>query len=136
MRQAAATSVGLGLPSMPVALVPGHPGVQDDVTLRNNMLQVTTDKVIENLTRGGGTGGAHAEPGPRDIVFRGGFDAVNQHFIDKEWSDGLPIVPPTMAKVEQFLRYTERSPDEVLGVALPDNRAATIWRTKPRTNRR
>lgn len=127
MRQAAATSVGLGLPSMPVALVPGHPGVQDDALLRNNILTVTTDCVIENLTRGGGTGGAHAEPGPRDIVFSGGFDAVNQYFIEKEWSDGLPIVPPTREKVEQFLRYTDRSPDEVLGIALPDNRAATIW---------
>ena len=127
IRQAAATSVGLGLPSMPVALVPGHPGVQDDATLRKNMLEVTTGRVIENLTRGGGTGGAHAEPGPREIVFSGGFDAVNQYFIDKEWSDGLPIVPPTMAKIEQFLRYTERSPDEILGVALPDNRAATVW---------
>jgi len=36
-------------------------------------------------------------------------------------------VPPTREKVEQFLRYTDRAPDESLGSLLPDSRAATIW---------
>ncbi len=127
INQAAATSVGIGLPNMPVAFVPGHPGAQSPEELRKNILDVTVDKVIENLTGAQSTAGIDGEPGARDIVFTGGFDAVNQLFIEKEWSDGLPIVPPTRAKVEHFLRYTDRSPDEVLGVMLPDNRAATIW---------
>src|SRR5262249_20248462 len=41
--------------------------------------------------------------------------------------DGLPIVPPTRERIEQFLRYSPDGPDTVLGVALPDNRAATVW---------
>ena len=36
-------------------------------------------------------------------------------------------MPPTRERVEQFLRCTDREPDEVLGILLPDSRAATIW---------
>ena len=127
LRQAAATSVGLGLPNMPVALVPGHPDAQSREELRRNTLEVTTEKVIDNLMRGGMLDALAAEPGERDIVFRGGFEQVNDFFCDNEWSDGLPIVPPTRERVERFLAFTERRADEVLGVMQPDNRAATVW---------
>ena len=128
VRQAAATSIGLGLPSMPVALVPGHPGAQSDEVLRDNVLKVTAADVIRNLTVDSGALAAGAsEPGDRDIVFSGGFDEVNHYFYENEWSDGLPIVPPTLARIKQFLRFTDRRPDDVLGVVLPDNRAATVW---------
>jgi hypothetical protein len=94
--------------------------------LRRNILEVTTAEVIKNLTDASGTGEQHIEPQAREIVFKGGWDAVNQHFLSHEWSDGLPIVPPTWAKVQEFLNFTNHAPDEVLGVLLPDNRAATI----------
>ena len=121
------TSVGLGLPGMPVALVPGHPDAQSPEELRSNILEVTTQKVIDCLLKTSNLGEMDVEPGERDIVFSGGFDQVNDFFYDSEWTDGLPIVPPTRAKVEAFLRYTERKPGEILGVMLPDRRAATVW---------
>ena len=127
LRQAAATSVGLGLPNMPVALVPGHPDALSKEELRRNTLEVTTEKVIDNLLRGGTLDTLAAEPGERDSVFSGGFEEVNDYFCDNEWSDGLPIVPPTRERVERFLNFTDRKADEVLGVMLPDNRAATVW---------
>jgi hypothetical protein len=52
---------------------------------------------------------------------------VNRYFVEHEYSDGLPIVPPTQEAVEEFLKYTDRDPDEVLGIMLPDKRAATVW---------
>ena len=36
MGQAKATSIGLGLPGIALALVPGHPGVQSKEELRRN----------------------------------------------------------------------------------------------------
>ena len=42
---AASTSVGLGLPNIPVAPVPGHTGVQSKEELRRNILGVTLDHV-------------------------------------------------------------------------------------------
>jgi hypothetical protein len=125
--QAAATSVGLGMPTLPVAFVPGHTGAQSAEELRRNILGVTVDRVVENLTRPPATATETAEPGARDVVVTGGFDEVNRYFYEHEFSDGLPIVPPTAEKVAAFLRFTDRAPGESLGVILPDSRAATIW---------
>ena len=127
MRQAAATSVGLGFSNLPVALIPSHPDAVTDAELRRNTLEITTAKVIENLTHGGKQESLGSEPGARDIVFRGGFEDVNEFYCANEWSDGLPFVPPTVARVQRFLRFTDRKPADLLGVMLPDNRAATVW---------
>ena len=115
------------MPNIPIATVPGHPGVQSREELRKNILEVTLEKVISNLTVNPSAASDDSEPAARDIIFKGGFDAVNHYFIEHEYSDGLPVVPPTRAKVAAFLRYTDRDPEESLGRVLPDNRAATIW---------
>jgi len=124
---AAASSVGLGMPNLPVALVPGHTGVQNDEVLRRNILETTLDRVVGNLTQPPKEALIEDEPGAREIICRGSFEEVNEYFEANELSDGLPIVPPTQEKVEAFLRYTDRDPDEVLGIMLPDSRAATVW---------
>src|SRR3546814_16784595 len=84
--------------------------------------------VIENLTVQPQEKVLAPEPKALDIVFRGSFEEVNDHFYEQEWSAGLPIVPPTMAKIQAFLRYTDRKPEETIGILLPENRAATGWR--------
>ncbi|MES3000509.1 MAG: UGSC family (seleno)protein [Pseudomonadota bacterium] len=128
VEQAKATRVGLGYPNLPWATLVGHPAVQTPEKLRENVSTVTVPEIIANLTGAIAAGSsASAEPGVRDVVFKGGFSDLNQHFIEREWSDGLPIVPPTRARIEAFLAHTKRDPEEVLGIMLPDNRAATIW---------
>lgn len=126
LSQAKATAPGLGFPEMPLALVPGHVGVQSTEELRRNTLAVTLPRVIENLTNTSGQSEVADEPGPRDIVFKGTFEEVNEYFLQHEWSEGLPIVPPTHERVERFLKRTSRAPDDVLGIMLPDRRAATV----------
>ncbi len=125
--QAKATRIGLGLPGLPWAVIPRHPGVQTKDELRANVLTTTLSGVISNLTENPAQARIAEEPGRDDIVGRGGLSEINRLFIEKEWSDGLPIIPPTRERVEEFLRFTRRSPEEVLGVLLPDNRSATIW---------
>jgi hypothetical protein len=127
INQAKATSIGLGFPGIPLALVPGHPGVQSKEELRRNTLEVTLDAVISNLTTTSTQNDIGQEPGARDIVYTGGAREVNRYFLEQEWSDGLPIVPPTQDLVEEFLQFTRKSSDDVLGVMLPDKRAATVW---------
>ena len=127
MSLATAASVGLGLPNMPVARVIGHPGVQSREQLRTNVLDTTLQQVIDNLLKAPNAAKGDSDPGPRDVVVKGGFDEINDYFYRHELSDGLPIVPPTREKVEQFLKFTDRDPDESLGSLLPDSRAATIW---------
>ena len=127
LKQAAATSIGLGMPNITLALVPGHIGTKSKEELRRDIIGVTAEQVIDNLTVMPAARSSSGEPGARDIVVRGGFNAVNRYFVAHEYSDGLPVVPPTTPAVEEFLRFTDRKPDEVLGVLLPDRRAATVW---------
>jgi hypothetical protein len=124
--QAVSTSAGLGMPNLPVALVPGHVDVQTAEELRRNVLAVTVDAVIEGLTGAPADAADVIEPSPTDIVFEGPPDEVNRVFYERGWSDGLPIVPPTEARVREFLRFTDRDADEELGVLLPDLRSATV----------
>lgn len=45
---------------------------------------------------------------------------------DRGWSDGLPVVPPTPARVLRMLAGTTRRPDEVLGLVPPDLAPCTV----------
>ncbi len=125
--QAATTSVGIGLPNLPVALVPGHVDGQSDDELRDNIGSVTLERVIDNLLSQPADAVAINEPSASDIVFTGGFEDVNRFFYENGWSDGLPVVPPTPAKVEAFLRFAELDPNAEIGVLAPDNRSASPW---------
>ncbi len=115
------------MPNLPHTIHPGHVNLitdeQLDKTCRGDMLE----QVIAGLTVQPPEEAAAGEPGARDIVFSGGFDDVQEHFMKNEWSEGLPIVPPTIDRVERFLAYTDRAPGEVIGHLLPENREATIW---------
>jgi hypothetical protein len=127
--QAAATSVGLGMPNLPVATIVGHPGAQSVEEIRRNAAEVSADMVIDNLLSQPDVIELAPEPSAREIVFSGTFEEVNAHFYEKEWSDGLPIFPPTLEKIEEFLSFTTRDPDEILGIVLPSSRAVTVWAT-------
>ena len=72
--QAGTTSVGLGLPNLPVALVPGHVGTQSDAELSENIRGVTLDDVVKNLTEAPGDVETVEDPTPREIVFSGTID--------------------------------------------------------------
>jgi len=91
---------------------------------------VLVDQIIQQLTNDNSAAESvdtSPEFGDRDIAFSGTFEEVNEFFLRNQWSDGLPIVPPTIEKVEAFLRFTDRSSDEVLGIVHPSLAAATIW---------
>jgi hypothetical protein len=49
------------------------------------------------------------------------YEKFYQIFMDNEWGDGLPLVPPTPYNVEQMLKTTSLAPDAVLGtIKAPD----------------
>jgi hypothetical protein len=126
--QASSTAAGLGFTHLPVAIMPGHVNMQSYEELKNNILDVTVGQVVKGLVEEQGEStGPDPEPQAREVVFTGSFEEVNDFFYAREWSDGLPIVPPTIDKIERFLRFTDRAAQEVLGVLLCDRREATIW---------
>jgi hypothetical protein len=52
--------------------------------------------------------------------------AAIEHFFQQEWTDGLPVVPPTEPLVQQMLAAVDRIPAEVVGLVPPRFGAATI----------
>lgn len=125
--QSRATARGLGLPGLPLGVLPGHTGVQTDDVVRANVRAQTMQQVIDWLINTTVQENDDVEARPGDIVFTGTFEEVNDYFYDKRWSDGSPFVPPTKEKIEAFLRFTDRAPTEVMGITLPDNRRVTPW---------
>jgi hypothetical protein len=55
-----------------------------------------------------------------------GLEAVNRFLAERDWSDGLPVIPPTPAAVEQMLKGTKRQPQDVLMVMEPGFGLATV----------
>jgi hypothetical protein len=113
-----------------VATYPGVISTHERPTIAKNIEDVLVDQIVRQLTDEGGSpeiSEIAREPELREIIFTGTFEEVNEFFLRNQWSDGLPIVPPTIAKVEEFLRFTDRSPDEVLGILHPSLAAASVW---------
>src|SRR5690606_21018728 len=49
-----------------------------------------------------------------------------EFFLDKQWSDGLPVVTPTEARVQWMLTGTSRDPGEPVGNIPPAMEPATV----------
>src|SRR5262249_61023091 len=79
--QATATAAGLGLPNLPLARLPGHVDVQSAEELRANVLGVTVEAVVGNLTTHPAPATVAPEPEPSAIVVSGSFDEINRHFL-------------------------------------------------------
>ena len=53
-------------------------------------------------------------------------DAMYDYATEQGWGDGLPIIPPTEARVRRMLAPLGRRPDEVVAILTPRNAPATI----------
>ena len=53
-------------------------------------------------------------------------EAVSNLYLEKGWSDGLPIVPPTEEAVERMLSGTSHDPSEVIATMPPSFGDATV----------
>ena len=132
VEQARYTALNNGVPVMRVAMYPGAFATQTAEELVRNTRDILWPQIVEALTkpitgkeRSDGTSGSKGDI--RDDVFYGSIDEINEYFADMEWSDGLPIVPPTFEKVESFLRYTGLKWDETVAVLPVAHRNTTVW---------
>ena len=71
-------------------------------------------------TTGADTSGAEA-PDP-DAA-----QAAIEYCYDRDWSDGLPLVPASQPLVDRFLATTTRAPDEVIGELEQVGRNCTVY---------
>ena len=54
------------------------------------------------------------------------FEAFNAAFIDRDWGDGFPLIPPTPERVEHMLTGTTADRDEVVCTLPPGNGIVTV----------
>jgi hypothetical protein len=116
-----------GITGLRVAEYPGAVGVHPEALVEKNVENVLFDQIVSELTRpraGESQEGLGSVRRANDIVFEGGFDEINDYFRAQGWSDELPIVPPTLERIEAFLRHTRRRPDEQIAVLAQANLSA------------
>ena len=92
--------------------------------LREKLEKSLVNDIVEGLTKESSPKSSPvSQPAgnPRDIVFKGTIEEVNRFYSKREWTDGLPVIPPTPQKVEEFLKYTSLAPDHEIAI-LPQAR--------------
>ncbi|MBQ7536087.1 MAG: hypothetical protein IJT43_10800 [Stomatobaculum sp.] len=122
-----AAAEGLGMSKLPFSVHPGHPLLCTDEQVKEHVRNTMTDEVVQALTVQPPAAVHEREPERREIIFTGSFEEVNEYFYEHEWSDAIPLVPPTIEKVEAFLKYTDEPEGKVLGIIQPDHREVTPW---------
>ena len=125
---------GWGQPATAFVTIPhACTGQQPDYI--HKMVDEQIDNIILGLTRmsasadlSGGANG-HSETDVFTVELDDtplGLDAVNRFMEERDWSDGMPIVPPTPAAVEAMLKGTRRDPQDVVIVMEPGFGLATV----------
>lgn len=124
------TGRAAGVVNLRVAEYPGAIGIHPPTEVTEKVEKVLFDRIIDGLTKPAerdASTATSAGRNPGEIVFAGTFGEVNRFFGDREWTDGLPVVPPTVERVEKLLKYTHRFPDEEIAVLPPANLRAVPW---------
>ncbi len=124
--QAHAVGMDEGVPAVQAAVYPGPFDLHSDEELRQNSQSVVVPQIIRLLTKPI-PATTTAVTRTREIVFTGSIDEINRHFTDRNWSEGLAVVPPTVERIQKFLKYTACSPDEEIAVLPLANLRATPW---------
>ena len=127
LKQADVIAKGLGVP-LAISVYPGAPMVDSEEELKHKVEEVLAPGLLKGLTdEAPREAVSKTEPEPGQVVISGTFDEVQEHFHRQLWTDGLPIVPPTRERVEAFLAFTERKPEEVIRVVPQEGREASIF---------
>ena len=131
---------GWGQPNTAYVIIP-HSTTGQQAGFIRSMVDDQIDAIIQGLTtfpasRGPATG---APSNGTTEVFTvemdsspEGLDAVNRFLAERDWSDGIPVVPPTPELVERMLAGTSRAPQDVLMIMEPGS-AWRRWRRSPST---
>lgn len=121
------TGVNRGVPVLRSAEYPGAFAAHTVEELETNTRQVVWPRVKEALltpiTAEEISLYANAGELPYDqIIFDGTWDEVQEFCLASGWTDGLPVVPPTQEKVEEYLRYCVYNAGDEIGTIPPSYR--------------
>jgi hypothetical protein len=116
----------LGAPQVRSVVIP-HPLGGLDAEAVGQRSRDAFDEILQKLTEQPiDAPEAAYESTPRTLLLSGSWEHINDYFYAQRWTDGLPIVPPTIFNVERMLASGRRPPDALLGFIPPSMGAATI----------
>ncbi len=130
--QAKTNAYNNGVPVLRVAVYPGAFASHTIEELKQNTREVLwpqiLDMLTEEITPEEIEENSHPEAAdPQEPVFSGTIDEVNEFFRDMMWSDGMPIIPPTKDRVEEFMKYTDYRWNRTIAVLSPSYRSSLVW---------
>lgn len=130
--QAKTTAYNNGVPVLRVALYPGAFASHTEEQLKQNTREVLWPQILDMLTEPITQEEieANSQPeaaDPQETVFSGTIDEVNEFYRDMMWSDGMPIIPPTRERVEEFMKFTDYRWNRTIAVLSPSYRQSLVW---------
>ncbi len=121
-----AAAVSLGMPHLQLATVP-HPIGGIAPQLVRVKAEAIVDRVIAALTRDPATPAAARGVAPSAAVtVPADLDAFQDVALAEGWSDGLPVLPATRARVDRILGRLEARRAEVVATLAPRQGVATL----------
>ena len=130
--QAKTTAYNNGVPVLRVAVYPGAFASHTEEELKQNTREFLWPQILEALTTQitdeEYLDNQQLEPtDPQAPIFSGTIDEVNEFYNDMTWSDGMPIIPPTLARVQEFMDFTDYRWDRTIAVLSPSYRSTLVW---------
>ncbi len=117
------------MPALQAAVYPGPFELHTKAELVENTSKVVFPQIVEALTKPIKNVEVKETDttGSRKIVGAGTIDEINEYFFLKKWSDGMPIIPPTIGRIEEFLKFTDLADDETVATLPSASLRATPW---------
>ena len=124
------TGKASGISDVRVAEYPGAIGIDNQEKIKENIEKVLIKNIVDDLTREIAdvkVADIKTRWDPKETVFTGNSKQVNRYFFSHDWTDGLPVIPPTTERVEEFMQYVNCASDEEIAILPPAHRKAVPW---------
>lgn len=130
--QVHSTGVNRGVPVLRTAEYPGAFASDSRETLQKNAREVLWPQIKKALTEKI-TKKEIAEYAPEgkrpadEIIYYGSYEDIQEYFKINNWTDGLPIVPPTDEKIQEYLKFTPYKASDIIGTIAVAYRECTVY---------
>ena len=131
VEQAKSTALTAGVTVQRVAVYPGAFSAHTNDELKRNTIEILWPQIVDGLTKPIteeeiNEASAKIKIGKDFTTMLNSLEEVQEFFDNQGWTDGLPIIPPTKERVEEFYKYTSFDKDYVIGNIPPSYRKATV----------
>ena len=130
--QVHSTGVNRGVPVLRTAEYPGAFASHSTDELQKNAREIlwpqiktalTTQITKEEIAKYAPEGKRPAD----EIIYYGNYDEIQEYMQINDWTDGLPVVPPTDEKIQEYLKFTGFKGSDVLGTFALAYRECSVY---------